>query len=121
VLQPKAWRCRALARPLHTQRKKATASRAEQILVEGTGMWALLQVLLAATAVDLALVASPAEHLGSGAIGSVASPAEHLGSGAVGSVFRTPLQSDAATNTTCGVGIGQLARSSMRLAGRRDF
>ena len=91
------------------------------LVKEGTGMWALLQVLLAATAVDLALVASPAEHLGSGAVGSVASPAEHLGSGAVGSVFRTPLQSDAATNTTCGVGIGQLARSSMRLAGRRDF
>ena len=97
-------------------------------------MWAL-EVLLAATAVDLAPVASPAEHLGSGAVGSVASPAEHLGSGvvgsvaspvehlgsgAVGSVFRTP-QSDAATNTTCGVGIGQLARSSIRLAGRRDF
>ena len=72
-------------------------------------MWALLEVLLAATAVDSVPVASPAEH---------------LGSGAVGIVFRTPLQSDAATNTTstrCGVAIGQDARGSIRLAGRRDF
>ena len=92
--------------------------------------WALLEVLLAATAVDSVPVASPAEHLGSGAVGSVTSPAEHLGSGAVGIVarlrgnFRTPLQSDAATNTTstrCGVAIGQDARGSIRLAGRRAF